>query len=294
MKLISFDIGIKNMAYCIIDISGQYIEIQDWNVLNLMEETNTIEYFCTCRLKTKKEERICNKRAKYKMENMYFCESHAKANKEYMLPKKEYAESSLKKKKVDALLKIGKQHMFFLDNHKRTKAEIVNILSSFYENNTLESLIKKKTVTASETDLISIGKKLKSKLKNILEINNVDLVFIENQISPIASRMKTLQGMLAQYFIMKNSDIQIEFVSSSHKLKQFDKCKQKTSYKENKQQGILFCKQIIDNNSQFEKWRNWIESKKKDDLADSFLQGLFYFFREKNITYADDLKIKIV
>ena len=32
MKLISFDIGIKNMAYCILDLSGQSFQIKDWNV----------------------------------------------------------------------------------------------------------------------------------------------------------------------------------------------------------------------------------------------------------------------
>ena len=46
----------------------------------------------------------------------------------------------------------------------------------------------------------------------------LDVVIIENQISTIASRMKTLQGMISQYFIMKGIP-SIEFISSINKLK---------------------------------------------------------------------------
>jgi hypothetical protein len=140
--------------------------------------------------------------------------------------------------------------------------------------------------------LLSIGRNLKVELNKLDTLENIDVVFIENQISPIANRMKTIQGMLAQYFIMTNDNISIEFVSSSHKLKQFDK--DKNSYKENKQQSVIFSRNIIDKNENFENWKEKLDSKKKDDLADCFLQGLYYFIREKNIYYADDLKIKFV
>ena len=96
---------------------------------------------------------------------------------------------------------------------------------------------------------------MKEKMNLIPLIDNIHFVIIENQISPIANRMKTIQGMLAQFFIMKNDDIHIEFVSSSNKLKQFNdlKCQnefiEKNSYKENKKDGIHYCKLILQNNS---------------------------------------------
>ena len=37
MRLISFDVGIKNMAYCIFDISNNTPTILDWGILNLCE-----------------------------------------------------------------------------------------------------------------------------------------------------------------------------------------------------------------------------------------------------------------
>ena len=40
MKLISFDIGIKNMAYCVLLHSASIppVTIVDWKVLNLLEK----------------------------------------------------------------------------------------------------------------------------------------------------------------------------------------------------------------------------------------------------------------
>ena len=294
MKLISFDIGIKNMAYCILDLSGQSFQIKDWNVLNLMDQQDIIKYTCTCKVKTKKEEKVCGKQAKYKKENMYYCTQHANSNKTYMTYQKDLTTQSLKKKKVDELITLGKRHMFFLDNNKRSKTELLNILDDYFSKNMLEPIVKAKKINAGDTNLITIGKNLKHELMKIKELEHIDIVFIENQISPIANRMKTIQGMLAQYFIMTNENTNIEFVSSGHKLKQFEQIKDKNTYKENKQQSIFFSKKLVDSNEFFVDWKEWENSKKKDDLADCFLQGLFYFIREKNIYYADDLKIKIV
>ena len=295
MKIISFDVGIKNMAYCILDLSGEKMEITDWNVLNLLNLQTFVQKKCTVKCKTSKkknEEKVCGKNAKYQKGEQFYCEQHAKCDKQYMMPKKDYTEKVLKKKKIEDLLSIGKQHMFFLDNVKRNKQELIDTLRTYFDKHMLEKIEKEKKVTAGETDLLSIGRNLKVELNKLDTLENIDVVFIENQISPIANRMKTIQGMLAQYFIMTNDNINIEFVSSSHKLKQFDK--DKNSYKENKQQSVIFSRSIIDKNENFENWKEKLDSKKKDDLADCFLQGLYYFIREKNIYYADDLKIKFV
>jgi hypothetical protein len=37
-----------------------------------------------------------------------------------------------------------------------------------------------------------------------------------------------------------------------------------------------------------------MNTPKKDDLADAFLQGLWYFKNQNIILYADDLNIKLV
>ena len=102
----------------------------------------------------------------------------------------------------------------------------------------------------------------------MLTISNV---IIENQISPIANRMKTIQGMIAQYFIMRNEDIQIDFISAGNKLKDCD-IELKSKYSDRKKLSIQVCLDNID-----EEWNSFFKShSKKDDLADSFLQGLWF------------------
>ena len=41
-KLISFDIGIKNLAYCIFEFSETNSKILDWNVLDISKEKEEI------------------------------------------------------------------------------------------------------------------------------------------------------------------------------------------------------------------------------------------------------------
>jgi hypothetical protein len=111
------------------------------------------------------------------------------------------------------------------------------------------------------------------------------MMIIENQISTLASRMKTLQGMITQYFIMKNVP-QIEFISASCKLKLFtdatleDGGVDASTYADRKRSGIIVCRSLGEisrkHNSDYVKWIPVFENhKKKDDLADCFLQGLW-------------------
>jgi len=122
--------------------------------------------------------------------------------------------------------------------------------------------------------------------------------------------MKTVQGMLAQYFIMINDNIHLEFVSSSHKLKQFTELKldnrehgNNTSenkpqfnadYKKHKKDGVYYCSLMLNANNSLQPWIDSLNTKKKDDLADSFLQGIWYLKHKNIIFFAEDLKINLV
>jgi len=175
-------------------------------------------------------------------------------------------------------------------------------------NNYLENI---ENVRATDMDLVTLGKNMMIELDKIvipyndsdshsdshsdnnnnimggLAHNNnkykIDIVIIENQISTLASRMKTLQGMIAQYFIMKHTPC-IEFISAANKLKMF-MTKKKTTYTERKLESVEVTKELLETLPQFTDYKGYLDkNKKKDDLADCFLQGIYYLTLKKMIT----------
>jgi len=305
MKLISFDIGIKNMAYCLFDVDKYGAKIQEWEVLNLMED-KVHDMTCNCAIAQKKRSlenaKLCGKKAKFQKGQNAYCEKHAKMNTHYIIPVKDISPTVLKKMKFDELQKLGQTYQI-QDLDKGKKPEMLSKILSYFEETCYQPIKTQKQKSASETDLITIGKNMRDKLDEKSWINDLDVVIMENQISPLAGRMKTVQGMLAQYFIMKSVD-NIDFVSSANKLKGLtEKSWPRTAdneevakrYKKHKTDSIAICSRFLDGNTELEKWKPSLETPKKDDLADSFLQGIWYLKQNNIITYnADDLKINSV
>ena len=267
----SFDIGIKNMAYCIFDICNNIPLVVDWDVVNLMTGETIEKKICN---QSTKKNKICEKTAKYEFKNNFYCEKHAKMSN-FMLPDKSCSPPQLKKLKKEDLIHLANSKFIPIDSDDN-KDIILNKINIFLENISLKTIKKDKT-KASNIDLITIGKNIKVKFDKIKHMNGLEKVIIENQISPIATRMKTIQGMLAQYFIMKNDNIKIEFLSSSGKLKGFEKqnINENSNYKQHKKDAIYYCRQFLEK-PEYSSW-NWVlDNDKKDDLADCFLQGIWY------------------
>ena len=132
-----------------------------------------------------------------------------------------------------------------------------------------------KDVKACNVDNIIIGMNMMNELDKVLANFDIDLVIIENQIGQNAIKMKTVQGMLNMYFIMKGfNDENIVNYNAVHKLKKFLGTR-KTTYNERKKLSkvITFelCKIYYQNHVSFFK-----AFKKKDDLSDCFLQCIDY------------------
>ena len=295
MKVVSFDVGIKNMAYCVLTIDNNLLSVQDWGVLNLMDETPQ-SLCCDFRIKGKNP-KLCGKKAKYQKNDHYFCETHAKmACKQFSwtLPNTVFKRSVIQKKSKEELELLIKEHNLFLEIPK-TKKDMINQILFKVQEITIDSIVKKKKRTANDIDLISIGKNLKEQLNEKSWVQEVTHVIIENQISTIATRMKTLQGMLSQYFIMQDAIPHIEYVSSSNKLKDLViNNVQENSYKKHKNDGISICEKFVQENNQLTSWTPLFQTKKKDDLADAFLQGIWYMKHRNIISYAENLNINCV
>ena len=291
--IVSFDIGIKNLAYCIFTVSKESLIIRDWNVINLLDVSGSTSSVPVCNCQ-KAKSGICGKKASYLFGENYFCNVHSK-NSGKLLPTKECSMPAIKKLKVDELTQFCANH-FITISEKDKKTAVLEKVQAHFEKNTLKPIPKIKKTNANQLHLVDIGKRIKTNFdaKFAPFIKELTHVILENQISPIAGRMNTIQGMVAQYFIMTTDTLIIDFISSAGKLKGLA-INETTDYKTHKKDGIRFCTQFLESNTDLSIFKGVLDaSGKKDDLADCFLQGIYYFKKQNIINYSEDLKIKIV
>ena len=291
--IVSFDIGIKNLAYCIFTVSPDSLIIRDWNVINLLDVSGSAlpTFACNCQ---KAKSGVCGKKASYLFGENYFCNVHSK-NSGKLLPSKATSMPAIKKLKVDELAQFCANH-FISIGEKDKKTAVLEKVQTHFEKNTLKPVPKIKKANANQLHLVDIGKRIKTNFdtKFTPVMKELTHVILENQISPIAGRMNTIQGMVAQYFIMSTDELIIDFISSAGKLKGLA-INETTDYKTHKKDGIHFCTRFLEANSELTGFKKVLDaSGKKEDLADCFLQGIYYFKKQNIINYSEDLKIKSV
>jgi len=318
MKLLSIDIGIKNLSFCFFDASSsENCCVQKWDNINLGEK---IEQLCVAVDSTGS---VCGKPSKfvkhtntntntntsdYDIKNpsipiLCYCLKHAK-KMDYFLPIPELKETSLKKLKVGELgLLLNKYNVkdtndakvYNQNNLKKTRQEMLSLLGQYRDAHCFDIVEK---TNSGKVDLVTIGENIMYKFDEIFtSVDVIDKVIIENQIGPLANKMKTIQGMISQYFIMRKLGIQIEFVNAGNKLKDYlDKTiiksnttnktnndikikqtEEKLTYKDRKRKSVEICKEFVLTDYRFNCWEDFfIKHTKKDDLADCFLQGMWY------------------
>ncbi len=271
MKVLSIDVGIKNLAFCLLEKLDNGYKIVKWDSINVADS----ETHVCCAIEKNKP---CEKPAKFFKNTCYYCLKHSK-KQNLQIPTSELSTSFINKQKMPKLLELAEKYNIKYEKPIK-KGELVNALNEYIHETCFESIVSS---NASKTDLITIGKNIKIKFNEIFEGEEIDVVVIENQISPIANRMKTIQGMIAQYFIMKKTSQQIEFISAANKLKLDEKSnvdkepKDKTKYSERKKLGIQKCLELLNNEGNLTIWSDYFNKHaKKDDLADSFLQCVWY------------------
>jgi len=268
MKFLSIDVGIKNLAFCLFTKEDDQLKVTKWDVVNISESEDSSK----CIFSDKNG--LCNKPAKFKKGNNCFCLKHSK-KQQFQIPGTETKPAFINKQKLQTLFEIADKHGIKYES-KVKKAELTSMINDHIQQNYFDTIQNKK---AAEVDMFHIGLNIKNKFNNLFkDEGKIDCVIIENQIGPLAIRMKTIQGMIVQYFIMSNLDVtNIEFVSASNKLKDCD-VKDKEKYSDRKKLGIARCLEILNSQSNFSEHLEYFNShKKKDDLADSFLQGIWFY-----------------
>ena len=307
MKILSIDIGIKNLAYAILEVTNantnanananantnldknsivtgtQDFKIIKWDVINLCNK------FIPC------SNTSCSKQANFHKNANFYCKNHTKKT-EYSLPLCNI--KTLHKQSVANLSTLIEKYDLKIEK-PINKAGLIKTLEDYLNTTCFEAI---ENVNANNVNLIDLGISLKNELNELFnnyDLASIDQIIIENQISPIANRMKSIQGMISQYFIDCNNH-NIVFISATNKLKAFlnkdkekdkekavDKDKslekeksadkdKKISYNERKKLSICYTKQLLENKNMLADLTYFVKHSKKDDLADCLLQGIYY------------------
>jgi cellulose biosynthesis protein BcsQ len=301
-RILSFDVGILNLAYCLIEKEGDKFNICSWGIINIVDDRRKCEF----NLRTNKQ---CDKNANFDIyhkddidvfgdtKNKCVCSSHKSKVIPTIVPivsKKTKSKKDLPPTLKCMLCNTDAEYQLSTNGDYRWCDEHYKKNTKSFEKKIVCKKIK--VVNCNKEQIQSLSEKLTQKLdkENFLD---VDEVLIENQ-PTFNPTMKTIASILYTYFIIRGivdkntskSKINfVKFISASNKLKVNKKVTNKTIVKTDekssanekrkiynltKNLGKEYCKALIE-----EKDKKILDNYKKiDDLCDCFLQGFQYLF----------------
>ena len=299
--VLSFDVGVINLSYCLLT-QKKYIkpdgttyvdwQILDWNNIDL---TNRSEQKCSCGAKASLTQTVTG-------EIKYYCKTHGKKvdpsgdiesfDTCFMSCGKSSGKTCTYQSRGDNEKTCGKSGSYINNELCYCTAHAKQKYKSEVKQIELKPFKFKNSATLNFDD-VKYGLIMElEKRTNLLE---ADYVVIENQPSFKNPRMKSIASTIYDYYLIRgiidkkisNSKItQVKFMSPSNKLKlasegdtkQLIKAKSTDdtkAYKLTKSLGIKYC---LDLTTHLPEWTKHFNSfKKRDDLADSFLQGAYFY-----------------
>lgn len=318
MIIISWDVGIIHLAYCILkyqydELKGQpNIEILDWDEINLIED-DRIKITCCGVLKSKKNEPLkeCGKNATYLLnvdDKKYgFCKTHLKQHANYWTVDntKKLFKEKITKHQCDYTKKngskCGKKTKYIYTNKDESEYYCTTHYKSVlhkklkdYAPQLIKNLIVKEYPTSQlQLNLINRLDKLSEHFAKL----GIEEVVIENQPAKKHPKMKSIANTLFDYFLIRgyidkkqlNVNL-VRFICPSNKLKvdQNNTLKvfkankdDKKKYKLTKALGIQYTTRLLKNDNLQLEYLDLYE--KQDDICDAYLQGRYYlqFIRNK-------------
>lgn len=308
IKIASWDVGIKNLAYCVIEKKNNKFTIEKWGLINLSDNNKVCQHVLS---NGKTKGTICGKTAQMEIKNkdnvpflensgecsFYACKAHAeKFNPEFSI----FTQKDIKcitgkcKSMATKNVKGSDKYCWCQEHYEKGKETFLKRISKKKISGT--SCMKQSVDTTAY--------KLYTILDKIPELMQVEKILIENQPSMKNPTMKTIASLLFGYFVMrgfvdknmtKSTIKELKFVSPSNKLKvnktttdnvlakgkETDKV-----YKMTKKLGVKYCQSLIT-----KKDLDFLTGyKKKDDLCDAFLQGFQYLFTPVPQEYVEKLE----
>ena len=250
MKVVSFDVGLRNLAYCVLEGTARAdVRITDWNIIDVLgEQAGVGAPRC----------HQCQTAARYEhaSNGTFACSRHT--------PKKK---TKVTKKELTKLTPAQlSEHIRAegMTTEATKKADLVNLLYNHRKQNTWKKCVSS-AIQGSVLDLASAL--IRSLDQRSASWKGADLVCVENQMD---RRMFGVQAMLQMYFCCRG--FRVQGVSATHKLSNIVTVDDSTaSYKGRKTTGIAHARALVP-----QAWQDhFSKHPKKDDLADSFLQGLW-------------------
>ena len=175
MKLLSIDVGIKNLAYCLLD-NG---EIVLWDVINLCGPLQSCGQ--------------CYKEAKYILaaSSATFCTSHAKKSA-YLFPTANLSLKKIKKMKMADLHQVAADQQLELPPNVK-KEELLKTVLSFMEQ---KMLLPISHIAANDLDLVKLGIAMRKAFDHDLKLHlaTLNCIIIENQIKKYLTNQMMLQS----------------------------------------------------------------------------------------------------
>ena len=242
--VISFDVGIINLAYCVLDITDTGSIVYDWNIINLVGGDPKLT--CSTTLQKKDKSKCSNKAFYIDTNGKGVCLTHSKS----------------------------------------------------LDPETLKRNLTVANVTEAE---------LKERLFRALDANPIflepSIVLVEQQPLKGMEKIRGVGHALFDYFVLRGVIDRskkysvLKFIDAKNKLTVYEgppiSCHLKTQYARNKWYAIKYCSWAIEH---LPYAANYFGNfgQKRDDLADCFLQGVWYGSHHKLFSYAENLKINSV
>lgn len=247
-KIIAFDIGIKNLAFCILENKTNVIALENCNIL---EPVTYINCF------------MCSIKASYKAGEKVFCKRHIPGT-HMILPELD----SKKLPTVKILKQLIKEHS--CENLGNSKEQCI------------ESLGKKFTFHFEQPKQLHAGKisleQIHDALRKFVEekwslFSGCSHVLLENQPAFKNPHMKSVQVLLfatlREKFLVSNENPEFHLVHAKKKTSGAKKGDEGYNERKNMSEErliSLFTNSTLKNMTIFE---NWKKAKKKSDMADA-------------------------